>query len=91
MSNEYTHNIDATVSAVASKVTYGGAAASSVSWFFSSEFGVLCGILIGLIGLGVNWYFKRREDRRHQAEHEARMRKLRLDTSPAPMGEMPEV
>jgi heme/copper-type cytochrome/quinol oxidase subunit 2 len=90
MADHYQHSLDATIAAAGHKATMGGAAASSVSWFLSSEFGVLCGIVIGVLGLLVNFWFRRREDKRHQAEHEARMRKLR-DSAPAPMGEMPEV
>ena len=36
----------------------------------------MCGIIIGLLGLIVNFYFKRREDKRLQAEHEIRMAEL---------------
>lgn len=71
-----TQTIDATVAAVGSKTTQAGAGIAIGGWFFSSEFGVLCGIVIGIAGLGVSFYFKRREDKRLQAEHELRMRKL---------------
>ena len=59
--------------ALASKVTYGGAGMSITGYFLSSEFAVLSGLVIGLAGLAVNVYFKRREDHRQQAEHDARM------------------
>lgn len=64
---------DASMAAVGSKATYTGASASILSWFLSSEFGVLMGILIGVVGLGLNWYYKHKEDRRRQAEHDKRM------------------
>ena len=64
---------DTAVAAAASKATYGGAGASVISWFLSSQFGMLRGILIGLVGLGVNWYYKHKEDKRRQAEHNQRM------------------
>ena len=70
--------VDATVAAVGSKATQAGAATSITGWFMSSEFGVVAGIVIGLIGLIVNIYFKRREDRRLEEEHAARMAQLRL-------------
>lgn len=70
--------IDAAVAAAGSKATYAGAGASISSWLFSSEAGVLCGIVIGLAGFAVNFYFKRREDKRLQEEHEARMREFSL-------------
>lgn len=65
---------DATMAAMGSKATYTGASASVVSWFLSSQFGMLMGILIGLAGLAINWYYKHREDKRRQDEHERRMR-----------------
>jgi hypothetical protein len=74
--------VDATVAAIGSKATQAGAATSVTSWVLSSEFGVLAGILIGFVGLIVNVYFKRREDKRLQAEHEARMREMRLGSHP---------
>lgn len=70
-------SLDATIAAGGSKATYTGAGAATVGWFLSSEFGVLCGIVIGLAGLLVNIYFKRREDKRLQEEHEFRMKELR--------------
>lgn len=69
-------SLDATIAAAGSKVTYTGAGTATVGWFLSSEFGVLCGVALGIAGLLVNIYFKRREDRRLQVEHEARMREM---------------
>lgn len=66
--------VDAAIAAAASKATYTGAGASVVSWFLSSEFGMLMGIFIGLAGLMINWHYKHKEDKRRQAEHERRMR-----------------
>ena len=63
----------AAVAAVASKVTYTGASASVVSWAISSEVGVICGIVIGVLGLLVNWYYRAKQDRREQAAHDRRM------------------
>lgn len=67
------HTLDATLAAVGSKATYGGASTSVVSWLLSSEFGMIAGITIALAGFIVNWYYKHKEDRRQQAEHERRM------------------
>lgn len=67
---------DATVAAVGSKATFAGAATSLWGWITSSQFGVVAGVFIGIAGLALNWYFKRRTDQREQREHEARMRKL---------------
>lgn len=66
--------LDATLAAAGSKATYTGASTSVVAWFLSSEFGMLAGICIGIAGLGVNWFYKHKEDKRRQAEHDKRMR-----------------
>lgn len=71
---------DAVIAAVASKTTFAGAGTSVVGWLTSSEFGVVAGIVLGMLGLAVNWYFRSRADVREQIEHEARMRKLARDS-----------
>lgn len=72
-------NIDTAVAAAASKVTYAGAGASFFGWVASSEAVSLIGILAAVIGLAVNVYFKRREDKRQQERHEVQMRAIRGD------------
>ena len=62
---------EAVGAAVGSKATYAGAGVSAASWWLSSEAGVLVGILLGVLGLAVNVYFKCRKDRR---ERESRRR-----------------
>lgn len=69
-------HIDATFAAAGSKATFAGAGTSFAGWLFSSQFGMLTGIILGVLGLLVNVYFKRRQDMREQEEHAARMRKL---------------
>lgn len=68
--------LDSTIAAGASKTTYAGAGISVGGWLVSSEAAVLVGMAIGLAGLIVNWYYRARDDRRAQAEHEARMRQI---------------
>lgn len=68
-----THTIDAALAAAGSKATYTGAGMTISGWLLSSEFAVLVGILIGVGGFLVNWYYRHKEDRRQQAEHERRM------------------
>ena len=67
------HTIDATIAAAGSKATYTGAGMTISGWLLSSEFAVLMGIVIGVAGFLVNWYYKHKEDKRQQAEHERRM------------------
>ncbi|AXF38213.1 putative holin [Ralstonia phage phiRSP] len=69
--------VDAAIAAAGSKATYAGAGGTVFGWMTSSEFSVICGIVLGVIGLVVNLVFKIREDRRQQGEHEARMREIR--------------
>ena len=65
--------VDAALAAAGSKATFGGAGGAVVGWIFSSEFGVIAGVAIGLAGLLVNWYYKYRQNKREQQEHDARM------------------
>jgi hypothetical protein len=76
---EQQQNVDAAVAAIGSKVTYAGSAGSVLGWMATSEAGVLFGILAAIIGLAVNVFYKRREDRRQQEEHDERMRLLRAE------------
>lgn len=77
MSNQ--NALEATVVAAASKVTYTGAGAATVSWFASSEFGVIAGLLIAAAGLLTNLFFQVRRDRREEREHQRRMDKMSTD------------
>lgn len=65
--------VDATMAAVGSKTTYAGASTSVIAWILSSEFGMLAGLFLAAAGFMVNWYYKHKEDRRQQLEHERRM------------------
>jgi len=67
------HAIETTLAAAGSKATYAGAGMTISGWFLSSEFAVLCGILLGICGLVVNFLFQLKRDRREQREHRARM------------------
>lgn len=69
--------IDHAMSQAGSVTTYAGAGTSVGGWLLSSEAGVLFGILIGVVGLAVNIFFKFREDRRLEAEHQERLKDLR--------------
>jgi hypothetical protein len=61
------------VATAASKVTYGGSAAAVGGWFLSNEFAVLAGLVIGLAGFAVNWYYRHREFKLREREHNKRM------------------
>lgn len=67
---------EATIAAVANKVTYGGGATAFIGGITASEFAAFGGLLIAVIGLLVQWYYKRKDDKRNQALHDARMSEL---------------
>ncbi|MET3512723.1 hypothetical protein ABIC63_000488 [Pseudacidovorax sp. 1753] len=52
---------DAAIASTASKVTYTAAGTTIWAWVTSSEAGIVMGILIGLMGLVVNAYFRWRD------------------------------
>lgn len=65
--------VETVIATSASKATYTGAGASVVGWMVSSEFITLAGLMLGVGGFIVNWYYKHKQDKRLQAEHEIRM------------------
>jgi hypothetical protein len=77
--NDQQQTIEAAVAAMGSKVTYAGSAGSILGWMASSQGGVVIGITVAIIGLLVNVWFKAREDRRQQEEHNERMRLLHAE------------
>lgn len=68
-----THAVEASISAASSKATYAGAGMTIGGWLLSSEFAVLVGIVLGVAGFVVNWYYKFKQDRREQTEHARKM------------------
>jgi hypothetical protein len=65
--------LDTTMAAVGSKATYTGAGTSIFGWLTANEFAVLIGVAVAIGGFVVNWYYRHKEDRRQQAEHDRRM------------------
>lgn len=63
----------AALAAFGSKAAYGGGGTAFISGLVSSELGVICGIAVGVAGLLVNWYYKAKQDRRDEREHQRRM------------------
>lgn len=68
--------LEASIAASASKMTGVGSGVTILSWLTSSAVGMWLGILIGVLGLVINWYFKHRSDRRAQEIHTAYMKKI---------------
>ena len=84
MANE----VDVVLAATGTKATYGGSAAMIGGWWLSSEFAVLVGMIVGVTGLIVQWYYKhkltkaeiamkREQNEREREAHELRMEELR--------------
>ncbi|MEN9317362.1 MAG: hypothetical protein RIS35_3755 [Pseudomonadota bacterium] len=78
------HAVDTALSAAGSKATYTGASMTIFGWMLSSEFAVLIGMIVGVGGFFVNWYYKhkltneeirlkREAAERERVEHEHRM------------------
>lgn len=66
------------VGATAGKVgAVGGGASAALFGLTANELAALGGIVVGVLGLLVQWYYNRRRDRREQAEFEARMAAFR--------------
>lgn len=67
----------AAAASVASKATYGGSALSIGGWFLSNEFAVLFGLILGAVGLWLQWHYKRKEyllqEEYLRREHELRL------------------
>ncbi len=75
--NSTQSNIDAAITNMSAKATYAGSASTVFGWLLSSEFAVLVGIILGVLGFFVNFYYKRKEDSRAQAWHDLQVQKLK--------------
>jgi hypothetical protein len=53
--------VDATIAAVGNKINAGGLGFSGFGWLTSNEFAILAGVFIALMGMLINWYYKRKE------------------------------
>lgn len=58
------------------KATLAGAGALTLGGFTANDLAILGGLLLGVAGFVLQWWFQRRRDLREQAEHEARMAAL---------------
>lgn len=66
--------LEATASAVATKVTYGGGITSFFGLITSINWLSLIGVIVAVLGLIINTYFQIKRDRREEAESNARMK-----------------
>lgn len=68
---------EATIAAVAQKVSAGGGSLALVGGLTANDIAAFGGLLIAVIGLFVQFYYKRKDDRRQDELHRARLAELR--------------
>lgn len=56
-------------------MTYGGGGSAILFGLDANTIGMLCGVLIGVAGLLITWYYQRRRDAREQEAHDQLMRR----------------
>lgn len=71
--------VENTIANTASHTTYVGAGATVTGWLLSSEFAMLFGLILGAAGFLVNSYYKWKQDKRDQLEHELRVLAIKAD------------
>jgi hypothetical protein len=64
---------EAVLATVGHKAAQVGAGTTVLGWLLSSQGTAVLGISIGVCGLLIQWYYRRKQDKREQAEHERRM------------------
>lgn len=57
-------------------VTYVGSGMTVIAGLTLTEWGVVVGILTAIVGLGFQWYFRSRRNKREEEAHRANMRRL---------------
>ena len=67
---------DATIAAVAQKVTFGGATTAFLGGVSANSIAAIGGLIVAVIGLVVTVYYKHRADQRAEDRHKVQMRKL---------------
>lgn len=83
--------IEAGIAATASKSTYAGAVSMFVGWVVSSNGAILVGMLVGVAGLCVNWYYKHKDDKRAARLHELKIERLQRGFDASDLGDLEDV
>lgn len=55
---------------ISETMTYGGASTAIASGLTLNQIGVIVGIIVGLVGLLLQWHYSRLRNRREQAMHD---------------------
>ena len=86
MNNEAINHL----AALGDRTAGAGAGMGVFGWLLSSQFIGLAGLVVALSGVLISWHYKRESNRRHVAEHELRMERLRrgrhVDTDLSELG-----
>jgi len=67
---------EATAAAIAHKATFVGGGTAFWGGITANTVAALGGLLVALVGLSVQWYYKHKEDRRRDELHRRRMNDL---------------
>ena len=67
------HAAEATVAAVAKNMAIGGGGAAFWGGLTANHVAAIGGLIVGVIGLAVQVYYKRRADQRHEEIHRLRV------------------
>ncbi len=77
------------IATAGSRTSLWGGALGAVAAFLTSNFVGLLGVLVALLGLLVNLHFRRKADRRMQAESELRQRRMQMQIDLMNAAKMP--
>lgn len=67
---------ESAVAAIANKVTYGGGATALWGAYTASDIAAVVGAVVAIVGFAVNYYFRRKDNKRNEEYHRARMARL---------------
>ncbi len=65
--------VEATIAAAAQKFTVAGGGTAVIGGLTANEIAAFTGALVAVLGLLVQWYYKRKDDRRKDELHRARL------------------
>ncbi len=67
---------DVAIASVASKTTYMGVGSVGFGWLMTNEAAVVGGLIVGVTGLLINWWYKRKADKREEEMHKLRIKEF---------------